>query len=79
MTLHGFHRGPALACIVADKEATVGMIHHPGPDQQRLGIGFIDHDVVQHQIVALRQFGQPLPARATIFGLIHPAVRSAQV
>ncbi len=42
------------------------MIQDPGANDQRLGIGFIHHDVVQNQIVALGEFGQPLPARSAI-------------
>ena len=79
LPLHAFDRGPALAGVVADEESAVGMIDHPGADQQGLGIGLVHQDVVHHQVVGLGQLGQPLPARATVVALVDPAVGGSQV
>ena len=79
MALHAFDRGPALAGVVANEESAVGMVDHPGADQQGLGVGLIHQDVVHQQVVGLGQFGQPLPSPATVVALIDPAICGSEV
>ena len=79
LPLHGFDRSEGLAGIVADEQGAVRVIEYESPDQHGLGVGLIDHDVVEDEVVALGKLDQRLPARPTIFRLIDPAIGSAEV
>jgi len=60
LALHGFDRSPGLARVVADEKPAVGMIDHPGADQQYLGSDSSTTMCPVTQIVRFGQLGKPL-------------------
>src|SRR6185437_14874126 len=79
LALHIVVAGPGDATIIADIQAAVTAAQHPGPHENVSGIGFIQHDGIQHQIVTISDAGKSLPVHPTIMRLVDPAIQRAQI
>lgn len=62
-----------MAFILTDVDSSVGFVQSPSPDQNALGIRFIEDNVVDDQRIVRSDLAQSYPVLG-IVGFIHPTV-----
>ena len=72
------HFRPGARGVVADPEAAVVVVL-PRAHVEGGGMGGIDHDVVDHEAVAVIELGQAMPGCAFIARFIEPTVGGAEI